>query len=138
MTHTRRHKCCSLEMDRKMNFEEDRSYEQLADFIVDLISGMELVSHSKGKIDLKVPLEAYSKAVRGVDGINLSDLLAGFNGIRKYDFSLFWRTLEIQYDTSIIPGSLWENLVKVKQDPSIRGKTKESVLDILKGNSRKS
>ena len=138
MTNTGRHKCFSLEIDRKMNFEEDRSYEKLADFIIDLISGTELVSHSKGKIDLKVPLEAYSKALRGVDGINLSEVLAGFNGIRKYDFSLFWRTLEIQYDTSIIPGSLWEDLVNVKQDPSIRTETRERVLDILRGNSHKS
>jgi hypothetical protein len=118
-----------------MNCNDNRNCERLADFIIDLTSHTEIISHDKGKIRLKVSLAAYSMAMKGVDGINLTEALDSFTGIDKYDFSFLWRTLDIDYDTSQIPGRLWEDMVNGGGAPSMRPQTRQSLIALLNGNS---
>jgi hypothetical protein len=70
-----------------------------------------------------------------VDGINLTEALDSFTGIDKYDFSFLWRTLDIDYDTSQIPGCLWEDMVNGGGAPSMRPQTRQSLIALLNGNS---
>jgi len=120
-----------------MNCDDNHNCEMLADFIIDLTSHTEIISHDKGKIRLKVSLAAYSLAMKGMDGINLTEALDSFTGIDKYDFSILWRTLYIDYDTSRIPGHLWESLVNGGGANSTRPEIKQSLMALLNGNSQK-
>ncbi len=120
-----------------MNCNDNHNCEMLADFIIDLTSHTEIISHDKGNIRLKVSLAAYSLAMKGIDGINLTEALDNFPGIVKYDFSILWRTLDIDYDTSRIPEHLWESLVNGGGATSTRQEIKQSLMSVLNGNSQK-
>ena len=112
--------------------------EKVADFLIDLMARTKILKHQNGNVTLKISLAAYSLAVNGVDGINLSNVLNGFSGIKKYDFSFLWSTLDIHYDTTIIPHDLWEDLIGGSENRSSRTVIRQRLAQLLNGSVRES
>ena len=116
--------------------EDNEIYEKIADFLIDLTASSRILKHRNGNIILKVPLMAYSRAINGIEGISLSKVLENFGGIKDYDFSFFWSTLEIQYDTAIISGDLWEDLIGGSENRSQRTVIRQRLVQLLNGSLR--
>lgn len=109
--------------------------EKLADFLINLTQHTDIDRDEPGKITFKVSLSAYHQVMKGIDGLDLSAALHSFSGIKNYEFSLFWRTLQIDYDTSIIDRKLWRDLINSRNSQSERQQVKQSLVNLLRDHS---
>lgn len=109
----------------------DEKCEKVVDFLINLTEHTDIAEDEPGRIKLKVSLTAYKKVVEGVDGLDLSEVLKSFTGIKKYDFSLLWRTIEIDYDTSIIDRTLWKELIGARSNATGKQQVKESLMSLF-------
>lgn len=118
-----------------MNKLYNKDCEKVADFLIDLTQHTDIEKDEPGKIILKVSLSAYKQFLEGVDGLDLSAILKRFNGIKKYDFSLFWRTIEIEYDTSVIERSLWNDLINSGKNEDEKQRVRKNLVNLLSAHS---
>ena len=112
------------------------NFEKFVDFLVNIVDYTDLSKHEPGKITFKFSMSAYRRAVSALDGISVSDAMKDFRGIKDYDFSLFWRTLEIVYDPSIVDRTLWGELIGAKGNESRKHEVKDRIMDLAPDNSQ--
>jgi hypothetical protein len=102
----------------------------LIDRLIDLAAYAQIVHHVPGRIRLKVKLAGSFLA----QDLEASDMTKYFDGILDARANAAALSIVIGYNTGIIAPNLWERLVNVKNDPSLRSSVKEE----LKRLSRKS
>lgn len=109
--------------------------EKVADFLIDLTEHTDIAKHEPGRIAIKFPLSAYRQAIEGIDGLDLVSALKSVSGIRSYDFSFFWRTLEIVYDSSVIDSGLWKDLTRPNKNENQKKQVKDVLINLLNNES---
>lgn len=113
----------------------NKDCERVVNFLIDLTEHTEIAKDEPGRITLKVSLTAYRQVVAGMDGIDLTEVLKSIKGIKKFDFSMFWRTLEIDYDTSIIDRTLWTDLINSKKNENGKQRLKHDLISLLRNHA---
>ncbi|MGC8659766.1 MAG: hypothetical protein ACP5U1_11885 [Desulfomonilaceae bacterium] len=117
-----------------MQSKDSEKFVHVADFIINITAGIEILKHTDGNIKLKIPLATYISAMKSVDGIDLYSAFENFNGIQKYDFSFIWGSLDIHYDSGVIPRDLWHDLIRANADPGSRERAKQRLLSLFNGS----
>lgn len=95
----------------------------LIDRLIDLAAYAQIVHHVPGRIRLKIKLAGSLLA----QDLEASELTKYFNGILDARANVAACSIVIGYDTGIIAPNLWERLVNVKNNPSLRSSVKEEL-----------
>lgn len=104
--------------------------EQLVDGLLDHMLYLSIAHHVSGRIRVKASWNGAQK-LGAVNENELMNIIKAIPGIVEYRVNKKALSVIIQYDTDILPPSLWEEVASVGQYPGNRGKVRERLLSLL-------
>ncbi len=99
----------------------DETVERMVTFLFRLAPYARISRHSPGKIKIKFRL----LAIPVIQKAQAEDLPRPRRGIIKSRVRYFSRSLEVEYDPAIFPCALWEDVIRTKEEPSLRDSLRE-------------
>ena len=108
--------------------------EQLVDGLLDHMLYLSIAHHVPGRIRVKASWNGAQK-LGAVNENELMNLIAGIPGIVEYRINKKALSVIIQYDTDILPPSLWEEVAAVGQYPGKRAEVRGELLALLENET---
>lgn len=108
--------------------------EQITDNFLDHIRYLKIAHHVAGRIRIKATLHGALKLTSmGIDPEDIIKLTTKIPGINKYRLNKKALSIIIEYNSDILPFSLWEEIAALSKYPAHRPQVKSKMVDILKG-----
>nr|WP_321465109.1 hypothetical protein [uncultured Desulfobulbus sp.] len=104
--------------------------EQLVDGLLDHMLYLNIAHHVPGRIRVKASWSGAQK-LAAVNEREMTSIIASIPGIVDYRVNKKALSVIIQYDTEILPPSLWEEVASVGQFPGKRDSVSEQLMVIL-------
>ncbi len=108
------------------------THEELVDAFLENIRYLNVVHHVTGRIRVKASLSG-AKKLAEVDPAVMEEVISGLPGITRYRVNKKALSVIIEYDTSVLPYILWEQIGELNKNPGNFSKIREQLLAILNG-----
>ncbi len=106
------------------------SNEEAVDTFLDYIRHFSIAHHVPGRIRVKASWFKVNN-LKDIDGNGLQELIDRIPGIKQYRLNKKALSAVIEYDESLIPYTLWEDVVKVDNFPAQRDEVRRKLLTLL-------
>jgi len=108
--------------------------EQLVDGLLDHMLYLSIAHHVTGRIRVKASWNGAQK-LASLSEKNLTAIISAIPGIIEYRVNKKALSVIIQYDTDVLPPSLWEEVAEVGQYPGKRDQVRRQLLALWAANS---
>ncbi|PID77139.1 MAG: hypothetical protein CSB24_02890 [Deltaproteobacteria bacterium] len=106
------------------------SNEEVVDKFLDNIRYLKIAHHVKGRVRVKASLSGARKLARE-DTSDFGEVIDRIPGIDKYRMNKMALSLVVDYDPSVLPFELWEEVGGLAENPANREEVKNKLLNIL-------
>ncbi len=106
------------------------SNEEAVDTFLDYIRYFSIAHHVPGRIRVKASL-LKARELKKIDGADIEEIVNRISGITGYRLNRKALSAVIEYDNSVIPPTLWEDVITIDSWPARRGEVREKLLTLL-------
>ncbi len=106
------------------------SNEEAVDTFLDYIRYFSIAHHVPGRIRVKASL-LKARELKKIDRDGIEEIVSRISGITGYRLNKKALSAVIEYDNSVIPPTLWEDVIAINSWPARRGEVREKLLALL-------
>jgi hypothetical protein len=110
--------------------------DNVINFLVNLTQHTEIVDHVSGRITLSFSISALG--LLREEGASLTGMIDAIPGLKGYSMSLLWRSVVIDYDSSVLPDDLWSDLLALEKMPELKASVLERLASLFNGKHKMS